>query len=154
MAAQGLSLLAGGDLSILGVFEIFEMIFTNFSDISLKFLRTAEKSPISPTFLPDLACQHRFYFTTLKDFRNIRHFFAETPKMTGEAKALHPHHLQPGCRAAEIPLHQKHLQHLQHPQHPRPSFNFPLHISSLRITILSVNKHRLTDIRSVKTQGV
>ena len=131
MAAQGLSTRTGEGLSILGVFDIFERFFPILSDISLIILCLAEKMPILPTFLPDLACQHRFYFTTLKDFRNIRHFFAETPKMTGEAKALHPHHLQPGCRAAEIPLHQKHLQHPQRPQPrtpaaaPAPILQFP-----------------------------
>ena len=128
MAAQGLSTRTGEGLSILGVFDIFERFFPILSDISLIILCFAEKMPILPTFLPDLACQHRFYFTTLKDFRNIRHFFAETPKMTGGAKALHPHHLQSGCRVAEIPLHQKHLQHPQRPQ-PRTPAAAPASIS-------------------------
>ena len=66
-------------IRILGVFAIFEGIFPNFSDISVKKSLISEKSLVSPTFLAEQRCCGGFYFTTLKRFRNIPHFFLKTP---------------------------------------------------------------------------
>ena len=66
-------------IRILGVFAIFEGISPNFSDISVKISLISEKSLVSPTFWAEQRCYGGFYFTALKRFRNIPHFFSKTP---------------------------------------------------------------------------
>lgn len=66
-------------IRILGVFAIFEGIFPNFSDISVKISLISEKSLVSPTFWAEQRCYGGFYFTALKRFRNILQFFSKTP---------------------------------------------------------------------------
>ena len=66
-------------IRILGVFAIFEEIFPNFSDISVKISLISEKSLVSPTFLAEQRCFGGFYFTAIKRFRTILHFFQKHP---------------------------------------------------------------------------